>query len=224
MKVINDNGKVNIYGLQNGNDWVPVTGFPVSDIYGSNSGIIISEKPIHVAGKLKGQLTIVSHDDIYLAGDILYDGVTPGELPDLDDLNLCGIVSGDDIFVKGDYSIYDDPDLSDFQHGDWNSGKLDLYASLFASKGGFVNYGTIPGREKYVNIYGSYLCDWQPGTPGYTLVFTGDERYMQNIASPPGIPSPQAQDREMRDHWSRPMAMSFPISIPQTWNNYMAKL
>ncbi len=233
LKVDGGVAKVNIYGSNSSsNDWeIVIMGKELSDVAPTTlfGGVITSDAHIHVAGTLKGQLTIVSGAgmDVVIAGDILYDGVNAGEMPEINDPNMLGLVSGADIIVQGSYNLYknkEGSDVDDFPYGDWGNDETNIYASLFASEGylkpslsGWSNNGND------VNIYGSYLIDRQGGTlPQYTIHAYGDPRYMQNIVSPPGIPDVKTDDQEMLVHWKDAAASggakSYPINI-LTWKN-----
>ena len=232
MQPINSDGKLNIYGLQSGNNWIPIpaaTNISVDNIYNNNSGIIISDKPVHVAGTLQGQLTIVSQKDIILAGNILYSDVVPGEAPTEQSQDVLGLVAGNIIMLPDNFDLYNDPDLN-FTPLNWSSdNSIEVYCAMFSKDLKPQSFSASKWHStKDFNLRGSILLDQMGGTfggnSGFVVHATGDTRYMQNLLSPPGIPEPRAADREMRDHWKVPMAMSYPFSVPLTWDNYMVKL
>lgn len=241
-------GNVAIYGLKysSGGSFYSyhLGNQSISSILGSNNGVIKSSKPIHIAGTVKGQLTIVSDQDVYMAGHLLYDGTSQGSVPSLTSQDICGVVSGDDIIIQSNYYKY-----YSWQSGSWKyllgsgervnwngyNDEIDIYASLISKDGcikpGYsystsTDWGT--NGQNRMNLYGSTLVDAQGGTFytssdwGFVMDFTGDPRFMQNIAAPPGLPDVRSDDLEMINHWKVSLAMSYPITV-ETWNNKVYK-
>lgn len=214
----------------------------IDDILNKNNGVIKSSKPIHIAGTVKGQLTIVSDQDIFLAGHLLYNGVSQGSMPTLTSQDICGIVSGDDIKIQSNYYRYYSKESGmwkylDIPDVDWDSyyDEIDIYASLI-SKDGCIkpgySYSTVndwgDNGQNRMNLYGSSLVDAQDGTfsPysdwGFVMDMSGDPRFMQNVAAPPGLPDLRADDTEMIVHYEVALAMKYPITV-ETWNNKIYK-
>ncbi len=237
-------GKVRIYGYT-GSNWTNVDELLISDLNSNNSSILKSTKPIHVAGTLMGELTIASYDDIFIAGDILYDGVpTKGDLPSESTQDILGLVCGKDILIQQNYTDYDydlNPKTDGFPFITWttNNFTVSVYASLFVCTGRlkpdpdpyhypWPSWETI-GRK--VKIYGSCLIDElgiiydgiYPNWTGFNIHTYGDPRLMKNKISPPGlpapgIPGPEAVDSEMINHWGQAGEKRYPIDIG-SWKN-----
>jgi hypothetical protein len=213
-------GQVKIYGKE-GSGWDYLGTEYIENIKSSSKGVLKSSEPIYVKGTVENQLTIVSERDIYIDGDIVLDGITPGEMPELTNPDMLGLVAGEDVLISKRFLR--------------QSGDLYVHAAMFAKDGRVVPEGYDYHNPSYntwenngrneLHLIGSTLVDRQCGTYsfyngsyGFRMHNWGDPRFMQNIATPPGLPDVREKDNEMRDHWNVTLAMSFPITVT-SWSN-----
>jgi len=241
---------VKIYGLQKTSklisgtsytyylwDQISVDSTLVKTISTNNNGIIKSSKPVHVAGELDGQLTVVSGMDIYLAGHITYSDTRPDDLPNDPEGNALGLVTGNNFIVQSNtpkyyYTKSGSEYYLNYPKVDWNStgDKMNIYASLISVNGCLkmgeaASSGWGSNGTNYFNCKGSLLTKAQGGTYsgtnwGFVMNITGDPRFMDNLTAPPGLPDLRSKDTEMRDYAIRKdaIAMSFPIKR-ELWSN-----
>jgi hypothetical protein len=83
-------GKVG--GVYTWSDWMQVDLAPLN-------GAIWSPEPIRLEGTLDGQLTIGVEGNIEIWGDILYDGVAPGNTPPPDCDDVLGLIADGDVII-----------------------------------------------------------------------------------------------------------------------------
>ncbi len=221
-------GKAYISGKKRHSDWKYLETKYVQNVLSDNDGIIKSNKPIKLQGTLKGQLSVVSTEDIIISDDILYDGVPEGTSPNLNDGNTLGIVSNKDIRISS--SLCQN-----------NTNDIFIYGSLIAKNGclrgspDVGDYYYYKGKKYYywdksgfnkIMMHDSLLVHRQDGTGvsgrGFQMHVYGDKRLMDNLLSPPGIPDIRSEDEEMRVHHNgnseNSLAFSFPINIG-LWSN-----
>ncbi len=143
----------------------------------SLNGMLLVKGDVEIEGKMKGQLTLVATNNIYITNDLVYADSDASGRPDPNSMNMLGLVSTKNIVVA-----YTTPNLSDvkingallalgdsftveyYQYGS-PRGKLTLYGSLSQKVRGpvgtFNSWGIQTGYQKDYH-YDNRLLNMSP--------------------------------------------------------------
>ena len=131
------------------------------------NGAIWSPEPIQIEGTLDGQLTIGVEGNIEVIGDVLYDGVVPGNAPAPDCDDALGLIANGDLIIayttpnKNDCLFYGvvmalekSVEAEDYQHHD-PRGVFEMYGGLI------VDYSIHLGQyDSAGNLLSGYVRDY----------------------------------------------------------------
>ncbi|MEO1022468.1 MAG: hypothetical protein AAFW89_07975 [Bacteroidota bacterium] len=157
-----------------GSNWGSATQYDLR----SFNGIISSTRDVYIQGRLDGQLTVHSDDDIQIYGDITYAD-DPRVNPDSDD--ILGLIGESEVYVTSNAHSYN------------GSRDLEIHASIMALSTSFEVSGYNSGSAKgELEILGGIIQDTRGPVAtfsggvvqtGYTKDYQYDLR-LQNMAPP----------------------------------------
>ena len=129
-----------------------------------NSSIFVHCQ-LWIEGTISGFQTWGCEDTIYVTNDLLYESVLPGNIPQIGDPDLLGLVSEERIYIQ--YKNYD-PDTGTIQSP--NCDGIYLYGSFAALGNGNIElYGA--QNTHYEGIFSYNYQHPHGSTPGFTLTY-----------------------------------------------------